>query len=135
MFLKSNIEINLSKAIKEYYNKVFKTKTEYSSLSIMGFYDKDIIQQLITDVEFFPIFLKIKKFIVVTSNIGYIDENIFHGVSAREDEYKLEIYLKSEHIIKIMGKILDKVLNQLEIYKKHAGTYLLKLQMGWFKNV
>ncbi|CAG8587273.1 7447_t:CDS:1, partial [Cetraspora pellucida] len=79
--VKSNFESSLSKAINICYQQIFKTKTEYSGLAVIGFDSENIIQQLIADVIFFPIFLRIdNKFNVVISNIGDLDENRFYGV-------------------------------------------------------
>ncbi|CAG8505674.1 10275_t:CDS:2 [Cetraspora pellucida] len=59
-----NIESSPSAAINMCYQSTFKTKTEYSGLSVMGFEDENIIQQLINDVVFFPIFVCIEKLAV-----------------------------------------------------------------------
>ncbi|RIB01655.1 hypothetical protein C2G38_2050698 [Gigaspora rosea] len=78
--IKLNVELHPSAVIKTCYQKVFGTKTEYSGQAVMGFEKEIIIQQLIDNVEFFPIFLKIENFNVIISNIGDLDENKFYGV-------------------------------------------------------
>jgi len=53
--ISSEIEPYPSTAVNSCYKKVFGTKTEYSGVAVMGFEDKNIIQQLLEKVEFYPI--------------------------------------------------------------------------------
>ncbi|RIB27186.1 hypothetical protein C2G38_2029598 [Gigaspora rosea] len=128
--IKSNVESNPSAAIKTCYRKIFGTKTEYSGQAVMGFENEIIIQQLIDDVEFFPIFLQIENFNVIISSIGNLDENKFYGVSTgfvssftaryrsaqhlfvlkiEENQCNLEIYLESQYTNQIIGQTPDDV--------------------------
>ncbi|CAG8854536.1 10050_t:CDS:1, partial [Gigaspora margarita] len=131
--IKSNIESNPSAAIKTCYQKIFETKTEYSGQAVMGFENEIIIRQLIDDVEYFPIFLKIENFNVVITSIGDLDENKFYGVGTgfissfttrycgaqrlfvlkiEENQCNLEIYLESECTNQIIGQTPDDVWKQ-----------------------
>ncbi|CAG8784459.1 35147_t:CDS:1, partial [Gigaspora margarita] len=143
--IKSKIKSHLLAAVNACYKEVFKTKTEYSRLAVIGFENTDIIQQLISDIEFFPIFLYIEKLNIVVSSIGDLNKSKFYGVGAgfvslftaryqnvqhlfvlkiKENECSLEIYLESVCKNKIKGKTPDEVWNKVEIYKKYTGTYL-----------
>jgi len=59
--IKSEIESSPSAAIKTCYQIIFGTKTEYSDLAVIGFENENIIQQLIVDILFFPIFFVLKN--------------------------------------------------------------------------
>ncbi|CAG8721953.1 8533_t:CDS:1, partial [Scutellospora calospora] len=56
-------------------------KTEYSSLAAVGFENKNIIQQLIADIVFFLIFLRIEKLNMVILSIRDPDKNRFYSFS------------------------------------------------------
>ncbi|RHZ82825.1 hypothetical protein Glove_103g290 [Diversispora epigaea] len=72
---KSEIELYPSTAVKSCYQSIFNSKTEYSGLAIMGFENENIIQQLIADILFFPIFLRIENFLVVITNLGSLPKH------------------------------------------------------------
>ena len=72
----SNIEDTPSAAINFIYRELFKNQTEYSGLALYGFYDNEIVSELLADISFFPLYLRINRFSVVVSSIGY---------SSRED--------------------------------------------------
>ncbi|PKY13181.1 hypothetical protein RhiirB3_465254 [Rhizophagus irregularis] len=71
----TEISASASTAITTLYQKIFGKKTEYSGPVIMGFYNDQIIEKLMQDITFFPIYLKIQSFLVVVSNIGYSKNN------------------------------------------------------------
>ncbi|CAG8607510.1 3832_t:CDS:2 [Gigaspora margarita] len=87
-----NIESSLSIAINICYQSTFKIKTEYSGLSVMGFDNEIIIQSLINDIVFFPIFTRIEKLTVVITNVE--SECIKTIIEETPDEIwkKLEIF-------------------------------------------
>ncbi|RIB00220.1 hypothetical protein C2G38_2301696 [Gigaspora rosea] len=144
--IKSDVEPHPSAAINACYQQVFETKTEYSGLAIIGFENENIIQELIADVESFPIFLQIfEKHNVVITSIGDIYENKFHCIGTgfislfttrycnaqhlfllriEKNQCSLEIYLESECKNRITGPTPNDVWKQIEFYKKYTGTYL-----------
>ena len=67
----SNIEDTPSAAINFIYRELFKNQTEYSGLAVYGFYDNEIVSELLADISFFPLYLRINRFSVVVSSIGY----------------------------------------------------------------
>lgn len=75
----TEISSSASTAITTLYREIFGKKTEYSGPAIMGFYNDEIIEKLIQDITFFPIYLKIQSFLVVVSNIGYSKNNKCYG--------------------------------------------------------
>ncbi|RHZ86841.1 hypothetical protein Glove_43g2 [Diversispora epigaea] len=104
---KSEIELYPSTAVKSCYQSIFNSKTEYSGLAIMGFENENIIQQLIADILFFPIFLRIENFLVVITNLGSLPKH---------DELTC--------VQKIIGETPDNVWCQLTICQKYTGSYL-----------
>ncbi|CAG8689606.1 7238_t:CDS:1, partial [Scutellospora calospora] len=129
--VKSNVEPYPSAAINTCYQQVFENKTEYSGLAAIGFENEDIIQELIADVETFPIFLQLfERHNIVITSIGDIDEDKFHSVGTgfvssfttryhnaqhlfflriEENQCSLKIYLESECINHITGPTPDDV--------------------------
>ncbi|CAG8608858.1 19864_t:CDS:2, partial [Racocetra persica] len=122
--IKSDVESNPSAMIKTCYQKVFKTKTEYSSLAIMGFN------------------------ITITS-IGDLNENKFYGVSTgfvssftthycgaqylfvlkiEEEQCNLEIYLESEHTHQFIKQTPDNIWNKWHQQTSTVIQFLLILQ-------
>src|SRR5215208_5673063 len=73
--ISSKIELYPLTAVNSCYKEVFGTKTEYSGIGVISFEDEKIIQQLLDKIEFFPIFLRIEKFSVVISSLGYSSKN------------------------------------------------------------
>ncbi|CAB4382708.1 unnamed protein product [Rhizophagus irregularis] len=76
----TEISSSASTAITTLYQEIFGKRTEYSGPAIMGFYNDQIIEKLLQDVTFFPIYIKIQSFLVVVSNIGYSKNNGCHEV-------------------------------------------------------
>ncbi|RIB13582.1 hypothetical protein C2G38_2197453 [Gigaspora rosea] len=71
-----NIESSPSIAINICYQSTFKTKTEYSGLSVIGFNNEIIIQQLIND-SIFSIFARIEKLTVVITTVKETSDEIW----------------------------------------------------------
>ncbi|PKC08808.1 hypothetical protein RhiirA5_399080 [Rhizophagus irregularis] len=71
----TEISSSASTAITTLYQEIFGKRTEYSGPAIMGFYNDQIIERLLQNVTFFPIYIKIQSFLVVVSNIGYSKNN------------------------------------------------------------
>ncbi|RHZ90012.1 hypothetical protein Glove_9g308 [Diversispora epigaea] len=143
--ISSEMELYSSTAINSCYQKVFNTKTEYSGISIMGFDDKNIIQQLLDKVEFIPIFLRIEKFSTVISGIGYSSFDQFYGagtgfISSFITRYKglqhlfllriedsqciVEIYLDDNKIQQYIGLTPDDVWKNVGVHKNFLGSYI-----------
>ncbi|RHZ75937.1 hypothetical protein Glove_208g81 [Diversispora epigaea] len=143
--MSSEIESYPSTAINSCYKKVFDTKTEYSGIAVMGFEDKNIIQQLLDKVEFFPMFLRIEKFLVVISGLGYSSKNEYYEAGAgfistfitrfrnaqhlfllriEDDHCFLEIYQDSKMIQQFIGLTPDDVWKKVGILKNFSGSYI-----------
>ncbi|CAG8843779.1 9321_t:CDS:1, partial [Racocetra persica] len=143
--------------INTYYQQVFETKTEYSSLATMGFENEVIIQHLIADIVFFLIFLCIENLNVTVSSIRDLDENRILGVGTgfvfsfvtcyhkelhlfvlKIEKYQcvLEIYLDLDLkcINTITGTDPDQIWNQVEILKKYIRLYLFEIRNPLVQN-
>lgn len=143
--ISSKIEFYPSTAINSCYKEVFGTKTEYSGVAVIGFEDEKIIQQLLDKIEFFPIFLRIEKFSVVVSSLGYSSKNGYYGAGAgftssfitryqnaqhlfllklEDDQCILEIYLNADKIEQFTGLTPDDVWKKVGIHKKFSGSHI-----------
>src|SRR5207248_9361757 len=56
--------------INNTYNQFFGNKTEYSGMVVMGFDDETITHELLSDISFVPIFIRINRILIVVSQIG-----------------------------------------------------------------
>ena len=108
----SGIQQSATAAINNTYNQIFDNKTKYSGLAVMGFDDEMIINELIVDISFIPIFIRLDKILIVVSKIGISFQEGFCGagpgylstlvakyqdkqslfVQSIEDECNLDIY-------------------------------------------
>src|SRR5436190_3014901 len=141
----SKIESYPSTAVNSCYKEVFGTKTEYSGIAVISFEDEKVIQQLLDKIEFFPIFLRIEKLLVVISSLGYSSEDGYYGAEAgfassfitryqgaqhlfllklEDDQCILEIYFNADKIKQFTGLTPDDVWKKVSIYKKFSGTHI-----------
>ena len=91
----SGIQESASVAINNVYNQIFGNKTRYSGLIVMGFDNETIVHELVADVSFFPIFIRLDKILIVVSKIG---------VSSRKGCYSAGLGYLSTLITKYAGK-------------------------------
>ncbi|CAB5311765.1 unnamed protein product [Rhizophagus irregularis] len=76
----SGIQKSASTAINNMYKQVFrKNKTEYSEMVVMGFDDEIIINELLSDILFIPIFIRIDRILIVVSQIGISSHKGYYG--------------------------------------------------------
>ncbi|CAG8780467.1 18922_t:CDS:1, partial [Gigaspora rosea] len=94
----TEIESHPSTAISTCYQSSFKTKTEYLSSAIMGFNNINIIRQLIANIIFFPIFVRIDKLSVVIINTGNLEEDRFHGIGSGFISSFTTYYCNNQHL-------------------------------------
>ncbi len=64
------IETSPTKAVLTVYSRIFKNSTRYSSHTIMGWNDENILEILKSDIEFFPITCSIRKYKIFLYAIG-----------------------------------------------------------------
>ncbi|CAG8723971.1 5383_t:CDS:1, partial [Racocetra fulgida] len=61
-----------SEAINSLYWELFETQTEHLGLAVFGFYNEEIVSEILTDILFFPLYIKVNnKITVVVSRISY----------------------------------------------------------------
>ncbi|KAF0483956.1 hypothetical protein F8M41_023162 [Gigaspora margarita] len=93
----SSIQTSLSTAITVAYNMIFKTKTTFSGLAVIGLDQINITLQLLEDIYFIPIFLILDTMLIVVLHIG---DNTFNGMDLKfhyEDENALDIWKKNKN--------------------------------------
>ncbi len=143
-----NTASSLSTAISNVYEAIFHNKTRYSGPLIMGWTNKNIIQELSEDVEFFPVSVtvgtyKIFLFSVGTSsNItwkkagnGY-KSSLVHSFGRKasvfvskieKEKCILEIYQESHVCKKYVGATPDEVWKNSGFIQKYKGHQLFGL--------
>ncbi|CAG8612965.1 28554_t:CDS:2, partial [Racocetra persica] len=107
--IKSNIESNLSAAIKACYQKVFKTKTEYSGPAIIGF---NITITSIGNLDKNK-FYRVGTGFVSLFTIHYCDAQRLFVLKIKKEQCNLEIYLELECTHQFIGQTPDDVWNKL----------------------
>src|ERR1700722_12215417 len=76
----SGIQQSATAAINNTYKQVFdNNKTEYSGMVVIGFDDEVIIRELLSDISFIPIFIRIDRILIVVSEIGISSREGYYG--------------------------------------------------------
>ncbi|RHZ65438.1 hypothetical protein Glove_315g50 [Diversispora epigaea] len=141
----TEIMTSASAAINTLYQEIFGRKTEYSGPIIMGFYNNNIVEKLVKDIIFFPLFISIESFSVVITSIGYSDNSEFNGAGNRfsssiitkfqgkqsiilqqikNNVCTLGIYQESKIIAQYQGETPNNVWKKTGINKKFEGNDL-----------
>ncbi|CAG8502338.1 9668_t:CDS:10, partial [Scutellospora calospora] len=68
-----DIQDTPSAAINLVYQEVTgsQTKTKHSGLAVLGFYNEEIVSEMINDILFFPLYVEVDKFSILISKIEY----------------------------------------------------------------
>ncbi|RIB28724.1 hypothetical protein C2G38_2028290 [Gigaspora rosea] len=75
----AKIYLSASEAINKIYNNLFNNKTRYSGPSVLGFDDENIIQELLSDVLFYPFKITVDKLSILIIELGYSNGNNMVG--------------------------------------------------------
>ncbi|RHZ86632.1 hypothetical protein Glove_48g123 [Diversispora epigaea] len=141
----TEIMTSASTVINTLYQEIFERKTEYSGSTIMEFYNNNIVEKLVEDVIFFPIFINVELFLIVITSIGYSDNSEFNGTGnefsssiitkfrgkksiilqqIKNNVYILDIYQESKKIIQYQDETPNNVWKKSRINKKFDGNDL-----------
>ncbi|POG78381.1 hypothetical protein GLOIN_2v1766857, partial [Rhizophagus irregularis DAOM 181602=DAOM 197198] len=66
----SGTQLTATAAINNTYSQIFSNKTKYSGLAVMGFDNEAIVHELVADISFIPIFIRLDQILIVVSKIG-----------------------------------------------------------------
>ncbi|CAB5374443.1 unnamed protein product [Rhizophagus irregularis] len=66
----SGTQLIATAAINNTYSQIFSNKTKYSGLAVMGFDNEAIVHELVADISFIPIFIRLDQILTVVSKIG-----------------------------------------------------------------
>jgi hypothetical protein len=132
-------------AINETYNQIFgNTKTKYSGLAVMGFDNETIVHELVADISFIPIFIRLDKILIVVSQIGISSREEYYGagpgylstlitkyadkqslfVQSIEDECSLDVYHEGNKLYHNQDTTPNKIWKTVGIHRKYDGTAL-----------
>ncbi|GBC29212.2 hypothetical protein GLOIN_2v1767205 [Rhizophagus irregularis DAOM 181602=DAOM 197198] len=118
----SGIQQSASAAINNTYKQVFrKNKTEYSGMVVMGFDDEIIINELLSDILFIPIFIRIDQILIVVSQIGISSHKGCYGA---EDNCNLDVYDGDINQYHNEGITPDEIWKSINILNKFDGAAL-----------
>ncbi|RHZ45238.1 hypothetical protein Glove_682g66 [Diversispora epigaea] len=108
----TEIMTSASAAINTLYQEIFGRKTEYSGSIIMGFYNNNIVEKLVKDVIFFPLFISIESFSVVITKSKIIAQ--YQGETPNNVWKKTGINKKFEgnDLFGIMYPVVQSILQQ-----------------------
>ncbi|RHZ78259.1 hypothetical protein Glove_166g30 [Diversispora epigaea] len=134
--------------INTLYQEIFERKTKYSGPTIMGFYNNNIVEKLVEDVIFFPIFINVESFLIVITSIGYSDNSEFNGTGnefsssiitkfwkkksiilqqIKNNVCILDIYQELKKIIQYQDETSNNVWKKSGINKKFDGNDLFRI--------
>ncbi len=140
----SGIQQSATAAINNTYNQIFDKKTKYSGLAVMGFDNEMIINELIEDISFIPIFIRLDKILIVVSKIGISSQEGFCGagpgylstlitkyqdkqslfVQSIDDECNLDIYNENINVYHNKNTTPNEIWKATGILKKYDGITL-----------
>ncbi|GBC48823.2 hypothetical protein GLOIN_2v1767205 [Rhizophagus irregularis DAOM 181602=DAOM 197198] len=144
----SGIQASASAAINNMYVQIFGNKTtKYSGLIVMGFDNEAIVRELVADVSFIPIFIRLDKIIIVVSKIGVSSCEGYYGagpgyfstlitkyagkqslfVQSIEDECSLDIYNEGVKLYHNKNTTPNKIWETIDIHKKYDGVALFRI--------
>ncbi|CAB5184558.1 unnamed protein product [Rhizophagus irregularis] len=141
----SGIQASASAAINNMYVQIFGNKTtKYSGLIVMGFDNEAIVRELVADVSFVSIFIRLDKIIIVVSKIGVSSREGYYGagpgyfstlitkyagkqslfVQSIEDKCSLDIYNEGVKLYHNKNTTPNKIWKTIDIHKKYDGVAL-----------
>lgn len=141
----SGIQATATAAINDMYVQIFGNKTtKYSGLIVMGFDDETIVRELVADVLFIPIFIRLDKILIVVSKIGVSSCEGCYGaglgylstlitkyigkqslfVQSIEDECSLDVYNEGVKLYHNKDTTPNKIWETINIHKKYDGVAL-----------
>ncbi|GET51064.1 hypothetical protein GLOIN_2v1767205 [Rhizophagus irregularis DAOM 181602=DAOM 197198] len=141
----SGAQPSASVAINETYNQIFGNKIKYSGLAVMGFDNESIVHELIADVQFIPIFIRLDKILIVVSKIGISSCEEYYGAgpgylstlitkyngkqslfiqSILEDECSLDVYYEGIKLYHNKDTTPNKIWETIGILRKYDGVTL-----------
>ena len=147
----SGIQQSASAAINNTYKQVFgNNKTEYSGMAVIGFDDEVIVNELLADILFIPIFIHLDaRILIVVSQIGVLCEGCGAGpgylstfitkyknkqslfVQSIEDKCNLDIYDGEINLYHHEETTPDKIWKSINILKKYDGITLFGINNSY----
>src|ERR1044072_4893908 len=101
------IETSATKAVSEIYQKIFQNKTQYSGSIVMGWDNKNIMDVLLSNIDFFPFSCKLGEY----------------------DEYEIFIYGLGLSIRLDWNKVGDGYKSSIiHTYKKRAAIFVSEIE-------
>ncbi|CAG8816432.1 10062_t:CDS:1, partial [Gigaspora rosea] len=141
----AKIYLSASEAINKTYNNLFNNKTRYSGPSVLGFDDENIIQELLSDVLFYPFKITVDKLSILIIELGYSNGNNMVGyrssfmykyqdkqslfVQRIEDKKcHIEIFQQKEKIVHYSDISPIEVWKKTGILKNYNGNVLFGIE-------
>ncbi|PKC56068.1 hypothetical protein RhiirA1_474558, partial [Rhizophagus irregularis] len=140
----SGTQLTATAAINNTYSQIFSNKTKYSGLAVMGFDNEAIVHELVADISFIPIFIRLDQILIVVSKIGVSSREGCYGagpgylstlitkyadkrslfVQSIEDECSLDIYNEGIKLYHNKDTTPNKIWETIGILKKYDGATL-----------
>ncbi|CAB5190547.1 unnamed protein product [Rhizophagus irregularis] len=140
----SGTQLTATAAINNTYSQIFSNKTKYSGLAVMGFDNEVIVHELVADISFIPIFIRLDQILIVVSKIGVSSREGCYGagpgylstlitkyadkrslfVQSIEDECSLDIYNEGIKLYHNKDTTPNKIWETISILKKYDGATL-----------
>ncbi|GBC52457.2 hypothetical protein GLOIN_2v1839589 [Rhizophagus irregularis DAOM 181602=DAOM 197198] len=140
----SGTQQSATAAINNTYSQIFSNKTKYSGLAVMGFDNEAIVHELVADISFIPIFIRLDQILIVVSKIGVSSHEGCYGagpgylstlitkyadkrslfVQSIKDECSLDIYNKGIKLYHNKDTTPNKIWETIGILKKYDGATL-----------
>jgi len=141
----AKVHLSASKAINETYNNLFNNKIQYSGLSVLGFDDENIIQELLSDILFCHFKITVDNLSILIIKLGDSNNNQMVGYQSSfmykyhqqqnlfvqkvdSKEYHIEIFRKKERIAYYSDILSTEVWKKTGILKNYDGNVLFGIE-------
>ncbi len=119
----NQIETFVSAAISNLYKKIFRGKTEYSGLLVLGFDDIKIVERLRSNITFFLIIIKLENLLIFITEIEYFSKDNFYNAGIG---YVLTISTKVQGVHSLIKQTIIDNIYYLYIYKNRDLSQTIK---------
>ncbi|RGB24287.1 hypothetical protein C1646_773318 [Rhizophagus diaphanus] len=117
----SGTQQSATAAINNMYSQIFSNKTKYSGLAVMEFDNEAIVHELVADISFIPIFIRLDQILIVISKIGVSSREGCYGASPR---YLSTLITKYADKRSLFDTTPNKIWETISILKKYDGATL-----------
>ncbi|RHZ44282.1 hypothetical protein Glove_744g11 [Diversispora epigaea] len=125
------VYLSASEAINKAYKKVFNVETRFSGLSVMGFDNENILEQLLSGVLFQPFKIQVDYLSIFISNLDVFCKN--EKIASYNDISPIEVWKKTGILKKYSDETLFGINHSNTIDSIKKNTRPMSANIDWYK--